>query len=120
MSHNEVRLTVRNLHRCLVQAMDDRLHDRRVRAERASRQIGAAARVRIRARSERLGVLSGRLNALSPLATLERGFAVARDASGRTLSSVADFASGAPFSLRVRDGEVEATTRAVTRLPEAP
>ena len=120
MSHNEIRLTVRNLHRCLVQAMDDRLHDRRVRAERASRQIGAAAHARIRARSERLGVLSGRLNALSPLATLERGFAVARDGSGRTLSSVADFASGAPFSLRVRDGEVEATPRAVTRLLESP
>jgi exodeoxyribonuclease VII large subunit len=120
MSHSEIRLTVRNLHRCLTQAMEDRLHDRRVRAERASRQLAAATHARIRVRSERLGALSGRLNALSPLATLERGFAVARDGSGRTLASVADFARGEPFSLRVRDGEVEAVTRAVTRLPEQP
>jgi exodeoxyribonuclease VII large subunit len=118
MSHNEIRLTVRNLHRCLLQAMDDRLHDRRVRAERARRQLGAATDARIRARSERIRALSGRLNALSPLATLERGFAVARDASGRTLSSVGDFATGEPFLLRVRDGDVEAITRNVTRLPE--
>jgi exodeoxyribonuclease VII large subunit len=118
MSHNEIRLTVRNLHRCLLQAMDDRLHDRRVRAERARRQLGAATDARIRARSERIRALSGRLNALSPLATLERGFAVARDASGRTLSSVGDFATGEPFLLRVRDGDVEAITRKVTRLPE--
>jgi exodeoxyribonuclease VII large subunit len=118
MSHNEIRLTVRNLHRCLVQAMDDRLHDRRVRAERASRQLAVATHARIRVRAERLGVLSGRLNALSPLATLERGFAVARDASGRTLSSVSEFAPDAPFLLRVRDGDVEAVVRSVTRLPE--
>ena len=119
MSHTEIHLTVRNLHRCLVQAMDDRLSDRRIRAERAGRVLGAATNARIRERAERLGALSGRLNALSPLATLERGFSVARDATGRTLSSVADFADDRPFVLRVRDGDVEAVTRAVTTIPRA-
>ena len=120
MSRSEIQLTVRNLHRCLVQAMDDRLHDRRIRAERAGRLLGVATNARIRARTARLGALSGRLNALSPLATLERGFAVARDASGQSLSSVAAFAIDQPFLLRVRDGDVEAVTRAVTRLPVQP
>ena len=112
MSHSEIRLTVRNLHRCLVQAMRDRMHDRRSRAESAGRVLAMTTRAHIRSRGERLGALSGRLNALSPLATLERGFAVARDADGRTLASVADFARGRAFVLRVRDGDVEAVTRA--------
>jgi exodeoxyribonuclease VII, large subunit len=120
MSHSEIRLTVRNLHRCLVQAMDDRLHDRRMRAERASRLLGVATQARVRARTERLGALSGRLNALSPLATLERGFAVARDASGQTLSSLAEFATGQSFVLRVRDGDVTARTESVRPIPGQP
>ena len=120
MSRSEIQLTVRNLHRCLVQAMDDRLHDRKIRAARAGQLLGATTSARIRARTERLGALSGRLNALSPLATLERGYAVARDASGTTLSSVTAFGVDQPFILRVRDGDVEAVTRSVTRLPERP
>lgn len=120
MSHSEIRLTVRNLHRCLVQAMDDRMHDRKVRAERAARLLGAVTQARVRARSERLGALSGKLNALSPLATLERGFAVPRNDAGRTLSSIAEFEVQRPFMLRVRDGDVEAVTRSVKRLREQP
>ena len=113
MSHGEIRLAVRNLHRCLVQAMEDRLLDGTSRADRAGRGLATTTRAHIRLRGERLGALSGRLNALSPLATLERGFAVARDADGRTLASVADFTRGRDFVLRVRDGDIEAVTRAV-------
>jgi exodeoxyribonuclease VII large subunit len=59
------------------------------------------------------GGLAGRLHALSPLATLERGYAVARDASGRTLASAADFKPDGEFTLRVRDGEVDARVRSI-------
>ncbi len=54
---------------------------------------------------------AGRLHALSPLATLARGYSVARDADGRTLSRAAHFAPGAEFRLLVADGEVAATVR---------
>jgi exodeoxyribonuclease VII large subunit len=60
------------------------------------------------------------LNALSPLATLERGYAVARDERGATLTSSTQFAEEQAFTLRLRDGEVDATTRAVRPLPESP
>ncbi len=53
--------------------------------------------------------LAGRLHALSPLATLGRGYAVARDArTGATLASAAEFAAGRAFDLLVRDGRVRA------------
>lgn len=60
------------------------------------------------ARTARLGALAGRLEALSPLSTLSRGYAVARSGDRRVLRSVADFEHGSTFHLRVVDGTVEA------------
>ena len=49
-----------------------------------------------------------RLDALSPLRVLGRGYAVPRDAAGRVLRRVAQFAPGSAFRLRVVDGDVRA------------
>jgi exodeoxyribonuclease VII large subunit len=65
-------------------------------------------------RRSRLDVAAGRLDALSPLSILARGFAVARDADGRALTAAADFAAGMPFDLTVRDGKVGALTTSVS------
>jgi exodeoxyribonuclease VII large subunit len=62
---------------------------------------------------------AGRLHALSPLAVLGRGYAVARrEADGRTLSDAAEFTPGLAFRLVLRDGAVRA--RADEILPGAP
>ncbi|PYP98620.1 MAG: exodeoxyribonuclease VII large subunit [Gemmatimonadetes bacterium] len=47
-----------------------------------------------------------RLDALSPLRVLARGYAVARDANGEVLKRVGQLPSGKAFRLRVTDGEV--------------
>jgi exodeoxyribonuclease VII large subunit len=52
---------------------------------------------------------AARLNALSPLATLARGYVVARDANGRTLSRVSHFTRGQTFELLLQDGKLDAT-----------
>lgn len=62
------------------------------------------------ARRGRLTALAGRLDALSPLATLARGYSVARTLEGLLLRTVADFTPGLQFDLRVRDGMVRAET----------
>jgi exodeoxyribonuclease VII large subunit len=56
----------------------------------------------------RLSAGAARLDALSPLRVLERGYAVARDSDGRVLRRVAQFVSGRSFRLRVSDGEIAA------------
>ena len=53
-------------------------------------------------------MLSGRLEALSPLATLARGYSVARTSEGTVLRRVTDFHPGLQFDLKVTDGTVEA------------
>jgi exodeoxyribonuclease VII large subunit len=62
----------------------------------------------IRRRREQIAAVAGQLNALSPLSTLARGFAVPLDPAGRVLRRTADFAPGEAFRLRVVDGTVEA------------
>ena len=52
--------------------------------------------------------LAAQLDALSPLRMLDRGYAVPTDPDGRVLKRRADFAPGAPFTLRVADGRVAA------------
>jgi exodeoxyribonuclease VII large subunit len=51
-----------------------------------------------------------RARALSPLATLERGYAVLQAADGRVLTSVAAIAAGDSLTVRIADGRVHATT----------
>jgi exodeoxyribonuclease VII large subunit len=59
-------------------------------------------------RRARLNALGGRLNALSPLATLDRGYAVARAPGGQALTSAAQFRPDMPFNVVLRDGTVGA------------
>ena len=58
--------------------------------------------------------------ALSPLATLQRGYAVLQDEAGHVVTSVAGVAAGAPVSVRVADGRLHATITGVDRDPVSP
>ncbi|HEY0969908.1 MAG TPA: exodeoxyribonuclease VII large subunit [Gemmatimonadales bacterium] len=80
-------------------------------------QLAARAARIVERRQARVRELAGRLNALSPLSTLARGYAVARDDDGRTLGAVADFASGIAFSLLLADGRVRAVTEEIDPTP---
>ncbi|WP_028657117.1 exodeoxyribonuclease VII large subunit [Nocardioides sp. J54] len=51
-----------------------------------------------------------RVQALSPLATLQRGYSVLQDADGHVVTSVHDVATGAALSVRVADGRIHVTT----------
>jgi exodeoxyribonuclease VII large subunit len=83
----------------------------RLAAERMARtadrlQVAMEAVLRRgRHRADRLGA---QLDALSPLRILDRGYAVPVAPDGRVLKRRADFEPGAPFRLRVADGDVGA------------
>jgi exodeoxyribonuclease VII large subunit len=55
-------------------------------------------------RRGRLAVAAAGLSAVSPLATLARGFAIVRDAEGRLIRSVAQARPGAAITIQLGDG----------------
>ncbi len=112
-SLEEIALVLGGYRRHLVAAAHGCIDAPRRRAAESARALSRATMQRLQARQSALGGLAGRLDALSPLATLSRGYAVASDDAGRTLASVRDFAAGRSFSLRLRDGTVDAAVTGV-------
>jgi exodeoxyribonuclease VII large subunit len=86
------------------------------------RELRDRARRTLRHRLERaeddVAHQRARARALSPLATLERGYAVLQDADGHVVTSVAGLAPSTPISVRVADGRVHATTTRTELLEE--
>jgi exodeoxyribonuclease VII large subunit len=100
----ELRTIGRRLTRGLVRRVDGAKSDLQWHASALRNRLTRAAERR-RARVAELG---GRLNALSPLATLNRGYAVTRAVDGRALTSATQFTEEMPFNVVLRDGTVAA------------
>lgn len=110
---SELAAEVRAFGARLRRGVASRLEVAGLRLHRAGRALAARAERGVERRRARLAALAGRLDALSPLATLDRGYAVARDDAGRVLASVAQFAPGDAFRLTLRDGEIRARTTGI-------
>ena len=102
------RSAVRGRLESLGRAMERRFGPPRQALDRAMGRLERATRATAQERRRRLGTLVARLEALSPLATLRRGYSVARAPDGRVLRAVAEFPRGTTFELRVTDGTVSA------------
>jgi exodeoxyribonuclease VII large subunit len=78
------------------------------RLGRTADRLHASIESVLRRERHRADRLAGQLDALSPLRILNRGYSVPVGPDGRVLKRRADFAPGAPFRLRVADGDVAA------------
>jgi exodeoxyribonuclease VII large subunit len=83
--------------------------------DRLEERLGAAARRLLDRSRLRLAATGGRLDALSPLAVLERGYAIARDPDGRVLRRAAEARKGQELSVRLADGELGCRVEDVRR-----
>jgi exodeoxyribonuclease VII large subunit len=106
----EVEADLARTARRLRSALANRAERARADFARHARELSIRARRVVELRRAWVASLSASLDALSPLKTLERGYAVARAPDGSPLSSVADFVVNAEFALVVRDGQVQART----------
>jgi exodeoxyribonuclease VII large subunit len=89
--------------RTLVAERASEVSDLRDRSRRSLRHLLDRA-------ADNLDHQRARVRSLSPLATLERGYAVLQDAAGQVVTSVAAVDAGTAVSIRVADGRVHATT----------
>lgn len=112
-AHTEAAAELRALSSRIGVAMDAQMGSIRGRFAMAVRHISAATRRSIERRRTRLENGAARLHGVSPLATLARGYGVARGPQGGALTSVDRFEPGEPFELLLRDGRVNAQTTSV-------
>jgi exodeoxyribonuclease VII large subunit len=101
-----LRREVAGLRARIVDCTRERIAESRDALSDVERNVHRAAERLVRQRRDRLSAAAARLNSLSPLATLGRGYALPLDAQGRVLRSVAEFEADTNFSLRLADGEV--------------
>jgi exodeoxyribonuclease VII large subunit len=90
---------------------------RRSRLERTRERLDRRMLRIIETRRTTLARLAGQIDALSPLQSLARGFAVPLDDDGRILRRRAQFERGASFQLRVVDGTVPSLVDDTERAP---
>ncbi|HET6240227.1 MAG TPA: exodeoxyribonuclease VII large subunit [Acetobacteraceae bacterium] len=94
----------------LASALRHTLAARRDRAIRVLARVSPAPlQARLREARARLDGAAGRLESVSPLAVLQRGYALVTDAVGHPLTTAAAISPGARLRLRFADGEVGAT-----------
>lgn len=114
----EVRAEAAAMLIALREALVRQVQRRRDRVGRAAHDLRVGVSRAAERRSARLTAIAGKLHALSPLATLARGYAVARDDAGATLGSISDFVPALDFDLLLRDGIVRATARSIRNADE--
>lgn len=84
----------------------DRLREQAQRVDELSLRLERAVRVRLERSQSSLAALSGKLDALSPLRVLERGYGlVTSESSGTVVRSAAAVGVGDRLRLRFHDGE---------------
>jgi exodeoxyribonuclease VII large subunit len=89
-----------------------RLEDVRGRAQRVdelARRLAQAGHRHIERYRNRVGTAAGALNALSPLATLERGYSICFAADGRVLRTARDVSAGDLVRVQMHRGRLECT-----------
>jgi len=90
------------------------LEHARLRFCRSGLQTGI--RQRLEQTAHRVALQGGKLHAISPLATLDRGYAIVSTADGgRVIAGVAALQAGQTVSTRLADGEFSATVTVVNK-----
>ena len=90
----------------VLRAPQDLLATRRMRVDDLATRLHVCARRKVEDCGAKTAELSGRLHALSPLAVLSRGYAIASGPDGGVISSAGQVKAGDKLSLRMADGRL--------------
>ncbi len=84
------------------------IDDRRMALVLSSERLMTSAAHVNEIKKHALSALSGKLEALSPLAVLSRGYGVESSEEGKVIKEIADVSVGDKITVKVRDGEIYA------------
>jgi len=93
----------------------DMVHDRNRRLDELAHHATGAVRRLYRDRQSRLAMTAGKIESLSPLAVLGRGYSITQDArSGAVVHSAAGLQVGQAIKTRFAEGEAQSTVESIT------
>lgn len=105
----------------LLRLMDDYLYEEEDRLGRLSADLTGEIGTMIERGEAALATIAARLDALSPLAVLARGYAICRDSSGHVVHDAGSLGCGDEVGIQFRDGAASAKIEAVElSAPSAP
>jgi len=110
-SIDDLRATLSSRRASLISAVTHRTVAAQSDLKTTARDLRTSAQRIVQNRKASIGTVAGRLNALSPLATLERGYAVARRPDGETLTRASQFVENESFELLLHDGVVDSVVQ---------
>lgn len=84
------------------------IDDRRMALVLSSERLMTSAAHVNEIKKHALSALSGKLEALSPLAVLSRGYGVVSSEEGKVIKEIADVSVGDKITVKIRDGEIYA------------
>ena len=84
------------------------IDDRRMALVLSSERLSTSAVHMNEIKKHALSALSGKLEALSPLAVLSRGYGVVSSEEGKVIKEISDVSVGDKITVKVRDGEIYA------------
>ena len=119
MRYRIVELRSRVQEQALSHAFDEvksQLRNARRRYDAASAACTGAVENSLQEARERLGRAAVSLDALSPLAVLQRGYAIAQDASGKPVRDAASMSVGDQMSVRVAKGKLNTRVETVEEM----
>ncbi len=88
----------------------DRLREQAQRCDDLALRLERAVEVRIERRCSALEQLTGKLDALSPLRVLDRGYSILRQPDGHVIKSVKQIKSGQRLTVTFQDGNADVQT----------
>lgn len=89
----------------------NKIDDLRIRIDNLTKRMEQSFKLKISEGKKSVGTLSGKLDALSPLQTLSRGYAIATLDNGTVVRSVNDIQKGDEFNLHLKDGNKHCTVQ---------
>ncbi len=82
-----------------------KIDDYSIRLDNSLKQLVKTFSMELMKRSEKLGAGCAKLDAMSPLAVMARGYAIPMDADNKVIRSAADLKKDDEFKMRMSDGE---------------
>jgi exodeoxyribonuclease VII large subunit len=92
------------------------IDEKRLAVVAASDAMERAMNLRIDSLKNRFAYQTGKLQALSPLSVIARGYSATFDASGALVKSIREVNPGDPVDVRVHDGIIEATVQKTVKM----